>query len=114
MHEAGIAASIIDIVLDTAKTNNAKKVLSVTAKIGRLAAVDGESLHFAYDALKESYPEIAESTLVIDTVPITGQCEECGKVDTYEEMFFACSACGSYKVKLLTGEELTVSEIEVD
>lgn len=114
MHEASIAASLIDIVLDTAKNNNAKKVVSVTAKIGKLAAVDSESLHFAYDALKEDNPLISESQLIIDTVPITGQCDKCGKTDTYEEMFFACSACGSYAVKLLTGEELTVSEIEVD
>lgn len=114
MHEASIAASLIDLVLDTAKNNNAKKVNSVTAKIGKLAAVDGDSLMFAYDALKEDHPMIAESKLIIDNVPITGKCESCGKTDTYDEMFFACSSCGSYAVTLLTGEELTVSEIEVD
>lgn len=114
MHEASIAASLIDIVLDTAEKNNAKKVTSVTAKIGKLAAVDGDSLTFAYDAIKEEYPMIAESTLIIDNVPVTGRCEDCGKTDTYEEMFLACTSCGSYAVKILTGEELTISEIEVD
>ena len=114
MHEAGIAASLIEIVEDAAKQNDAKIVRTVTAKIGRLAGVDSEALMFAYNALKEDNPLIAQSELKIDFMPITGQCEDCGKIDTYEEMFFACSACGSFSVKLLTGEELTISEIEVD
>jgi hydrogenase nickel incorporation protein HypA/HybF len=114
MHEVGIANSLIEIVLDTANANGAKIVRSVTAKIGRLAAVDGEALKFAFDAIKEEYPIIAESVLIIDNVPVTGKCKQCGATDTYEEMFFACSSCGSYEVELITGEELTVSEIEVD
>ena len=114
MHELGIASSLIEIVIETAKANDAKKVNIVTAKIGRLAGVDSNALQFAFDAVKEDYPLIKDSTLIIDTVPITGRCEDCGKTDTYEEMFFACSSCGSFSVKLLTGEELTISDIEVD
>ncbi|TCK62153.1 hydrogenase maturation nickel metallochaperone HypA [Seleniivibrio woodruffii] len=114
MHEVGVATSLIELVIETAKANDAKIVRSVTAKIGRLSAVDGEALKFAYEAIKEDYPILAESTLIIDNVPVTGKCESCGETDTYEEMFFSCSKCGSFSVKLLTGEELTVSEIEVD
>jgi hydrogenase nickel incorporation protein HypA/HybF len=114
MHEASIAASLIEIVLNTAEENNSKKVNKVFAKIGRLAAVEIDALLFAYDAIKDEYPTIAESELIIEDVPITGKCQKCGAEDTYEEMFFACSKCGSFEVKLLTGEELTITEIEVD
>lgn len=114
MHEASIAASLIDIVLKTAEENNSKKVEKVFVKIGRLAAIENDALLFAYDAIKDEYEKIAESELVIEDVPITGKCHKCGTEDTYEEMFFACSKCGSFEVELLTGEELSITEIEVD
>lgn len=114
MHEASIAASLIEIVLDTAGKNNSEKVNKVFVKIGRLAAVEIDSLLFAYDAIKEEYPPIKDSELVIEDVLITGRCAACGAVDTYTEMFFACGSCGSFEVELLTGEELAITEIEVE
>lgn len=114
MHEASIAANLIEIVIDTAGKNGADKVTKVFVKIGRLAAVENEALLFAYDAIKEDFPVIVSSELLIEDVPITGRCNACGKEDTYDEMFFACSACGGFDVELLTGEELSITEIEVD
>ena len=114
MHEASIAASLIEIVIDTAESNKAEKVTKVFVKIGRLAAIEIDSLEFAYDAIKEAYELIKDSEIIIEDVPITGKCQKCGVVDTYDEMFFACSACGAFEVDLLTGEELTITEIEVD
>jgi hydrogenase nickel incorporation protein HypA/HybF len=114
MHEASIAASLIDIVVDTANSNKAEKVNKVFVKIGRLAAIENDALLFAYDAIKEEYPLLTQSELVVEDVPITGKCQKCGVTDTYDEMFFACSACGAFDVDLLTGEELTITEIEVD
>jgi hydrogenase nickel incorporation protein HypA/HybF len=114
MHEASVAASLIDIVIKTASDNGAGRVNKVNVKIGRLAAIESDALLFAYDAIKEEYGVLADSVLIIEDVPITGKCEKCGASDTYTEMFFACSRCGSYEVTLLTGEELTITEIEVD
>lgn len=114
MHEASVAASLIEIVLDTAGKNKAEKVNKVFVKIGRLAAIENDSLLFAYDAIKEEYSLIKESELIIEDVQITGKCRKCGVTDVYDEMFFACSKCGSFEVELLTGEELAITEIEVD
>lgn len=114
MHEASIAASLIEIITETAEKNGAKSVTKVFVKIGRLAAVEIGSLTFAYDALKEEYETIKDSELLVEDVPITGKCRKCGAEDTYDEMFFACSGCGSFEVELLTGEELSITEIEVD
>jgi len=114
MHEASIAANMIEIVLDTAARNGSGKVTKVFAKIGRLSGVESDSLLFAYDAIKEEYDLIKDSSLIIENVPVTGKCCSCGVTDTYEEMFFACSACGAYDVQLLTGEEMNITEIEVE
>ena len=114
MHEISVAASLIEIVLDTAKSNNAGKVTKVFVKIGRLAGIEKDALFFAYDAIKDEYELIKDSEMIIDDVLITGKCNKCGKTDTYDEMFFACSSCGSFEVELLTGEEMSITEIEVD
>lgn len=113
MHEAGIAQSIIDIALETAQKNGSLKILSVAVNIGRLVAVENESLWFAFDALKED-TILKDSKLIINDIDITGKCLDCGDENIYEEYFFACKKCGSYNVRIITGEELNVTEIEVE
>lgn len=114
MHEMSIASSLIEIVLDTAKSNDAGKVTKVFVKIGKLAGIEKGALLFAYDAIKDEYGLIKDSEMVIEDIPVTGKCHKCGKTDTYDEMFFACAFCGAYEVELLTGEEMSITEIEVD
>jgi len=114
MHEASIAANLIEIVLENAEQNKVKRVNKVFVKIGRLAGIEIDPLMFAYGAIKDEYELIKCSELIIEDVEITGKCQACGAEDTYEEMFFACSKCGSFEVELLTGEELSITEIEVD
>ncbi|MGA1861653.1 hydrogenase maturation nickel metallochaperone HypA [Deferribacter thermophilus] len=113
MHEASIAQNILDIAIDTAKQNDAKIIKKVFVKIGKLAAVDINSLLFAFDALKEG--TIAEnSTLEVEEVLIKGECEECGFINNYDGYFFSCKNCNSLNVKIIEGEELNITEIEVE
>lgn len=113
MHEAGIAQSIIDIATETAKKNGAVKVLSVSVNIGRLVAVESNSLEFAFDALKDN-TILKGSKLIINDIDITGKCLDCGDENIYDEYFFACKKCGSYNIRIIAGEELNVTEIEVE
>jgi len=113
MHEVGIAQSLMDVVFDTAKNNGAKKVNKIFVKIGRLQAVESSSLMFAFDALKDG--TIAEEgELIIENVPLTGKCMDCGHENIFEQIFMQCPKCGSSAVQILTGEELQITEIEVD
>lgn len=113
MHEASIAQSLLDVVIETAHKNSAKSVLSVEVNIGRLAGVEKSSLLFAFDALKEG--TLAEKArLIINDIPIVGKCNACGLEDEYENFVFSCHNCGSYDVTLISGEELNIKEIEVE
>jgi hydrogenase nickel incorporation protein HypA/HybF len=113
MHEASIAQNVLDIAINTATENSAIKINKVCLKIGQLTAIEENSLKFAFDALKED-TMAANAELLIEHIPIVGKCNNCGKKDTYSEMFFSCSNCGSYKMEILSGEELSIKEIEVD
>lgn len=113
MHEASIAQSILDIVLETATKNGASKVRSVNLLIGKLSAIETSSLTTAFDVLKEG--TIAnESVLNIELIDIKGRCADCGFESVYEEYYFTCKKCGSYNVEILEGEELSIKDIEVD
>lgn len=113
MHEAGIAQNILEISIATAEKNSASKINKIHLKVGKLAAIENGSLLFAFEALKEE-TMASEANLEIDNIPVRGLCHDCDTEDTYNEMFFACSKCSSYRVEILSGEELEISEIEVD
>jgi len=113
MHEAGVAQSLMEIVLDTAKANDAEKVNKVFVTIGALTAIEKNALEFAYDVVKED--TIAkDSEIIITEVPVTGKCNECGKTHEYDRFVFECASCGSFSVELISGEEMQITEIEVD
>ncbi|MCA1927042.1 MAG: hydrogenase maturation nickel metallochaperone HypA [Calditerrivibrio sp.] len=113
MHEASIAQSILDIVLETALKNGARTVRVVNLLVGKISAVDNSALTTAFDVIKEG--TIADSAILnIENIPIVGKCNDCGNLDEYEEYFFQCKKCRSFNVELISGEELSIKDIEVD
>lgn len=113
MHETGIAQSILDIAVDTARKNGAEKINNVAVRIGKMSAIDEASLKFAFDALKEG--TIAEkSTLEYKEIPLKGRCEDCGFESELEGYFVLCPKCNSGRVKILSGNELEIEYIDVD
>lgn len=113
MHEVGVAQSILEIAIETAKKNGAEKINNIAVNIGKMSAIDEASLRFAFDAVKAD--TIArESTLEYNEIPLTGKCEECGTTSDLDGYFVLCPVCNSGKVKLLTGNELEIAYIDVD
>ncbi len=112
MHELSIAESIIDIVLDGAKSNNAGKVIKVTVVVGNCSGVVPESLKYCFDVIKkETAADSAE--LVITELSARAHCESCGgdfKVGQYD---CVCPECGDI-IMPTGGRELHVSEMEIE
>ena len=113
MHEMSIAQSVLDIILQESQSHKVKRVLSVAVKVGELSAVETESLRFCFDFLtKETLAEGAR--LEIERVKVTCICQDCGRNFTVQELVFACPACKSPKVKMLSGRELSVESFEAE
>ncbi len=113
MHELGIVQNIIEIVNDQTKNFPDRKIKNVYVKIGKLTNVLNDSLLFGYDALIQSTP-LAGSKLTIETVPAKIRCEICHNESQVDGLAFHCDRCQSTSVKLISGMELTVSEIEIE
>ena len=82
-------------------------------KIGKLVAVVPDSLQFCYEALTTG-THLENSELEINIIPILGECNDCGKSFEVESYFFTCPFCESSSVKITQGQELNISELEVD
>jgi hydrogenase nickel incorporation protein HypA/HybF len=108
-----IAQSVIDIVEEEMRKNNAKVLRSVRLNIGQLSAIVPDSLSFCFEIItKDTHLEGAR--LVMDVIPLIGYCHACEEEFEIEDYAFSCPKCGDTKIETITGQDLSIVEIEVD
>ncbi len=114
MHETGIAEAGIRAALTEMERHGASRILSVTLRIGALAAVDPEAMRFAFEVACGGTP--AEGAgLEIENVPAEAWCRYCGIAFTPESVsFFKCPQCGEYSGELRRGREIELARLEMD
>lgn len=114
MHELSIAMGMINELTRVAKENNAKKVLTVNLKIGKMSGIVTDSLKFVFDAIKLEYPVLSTTEILIEEVPLMYKCNDCNNAFETDTYFPSCLGCKSYNLKLLSGEELDIENLEVE
>ena len=115
MHETSIAMGLLDSLNQMAEREKAKKVLKVRVKIGKLSGIVVDSFVFAFNALKEQFPKLSKTELIVEETPILYRCKSCGEEFEVETVFFPeCPKCGSVDLELLSGEELEVVDAEIE
>lgn len=116
MHELSIMQSILNIVLEYAEKNNAKKVTKINLVIGELSGFIPEWMQTYFDFVSEG--TIAhKAEVTIEWVPALIKCKECGKEFklTKESIEFYCPDCGfGAPVEIMSGKEYNLKSIEVD
>ena len=113
MHEMGIAMQIIEIAVASipADLKNAQ-VKRVNLKVGKLAAVVPESLHFCFQIAAQDTP-LCDAELNIEEISLKVICTDCNVEWTAHEPVFVCRKCNGGSVKMLSGRELDITSIEV-
>jgi hydrogenase nickel incorporation protein HypA/HybF len=112
MHELSIAYEINGIVDQYVNAEQKKFIKSVRVRIGKLQNILPESLKFCFEAINSNGNSIAPK-LEIESIPITSECNKCGSANEVEDFLFNCVNCGSTDIKVITGNELLVKEIEL-
>ncbi|MBQ9973131.1 MAG: hydrogenase maturation nickel metallochaperone HypA [Firmicutes bacterium] len=115
MHEMMLVESVAKIVLRQAKLAEAEEVLSVTLQVGEIRDVVDELMEKCFRFISKG--TIAENaTLNIIKVPFIVKCNNCG-TEKKEEMSnlnnLHCDSCGSTDMKLVSGREFFVDDIEI-
>jgi hydrogenase nickel incorporation protein HypA/HybF len=112
MHELSVAQEIINIVNSYLPDNNSTGAKSVKVKVGKLSNILNDSLTFCFEALtNESHLKGAKLEIV--DVPVKVLCLNCSKESEIENPVFACPMCSYTKLKMISGMELQIDEIEL-
>ena len=101
MHEVSIALGMVEELQRIAEENNAKTIT--------------DSLKFAFDAVKLDHPLLSSAEIQINEVPLVYQCCECDRTFEADDIYFpSCGSCKSYNLKIISGEEQHIDNVEVE
>ena len=113
MHEMSLAESVLQIIEESARKQNFRRVRAVTLEIGALSAVEPDAMRFCFDAVTGG--SIAEGArLEIIETPGAGHCAACGKTVAMQEQYGLCPECGSAGLRVVAGKEMRVKDLEVE
>lgn len=110
MHELSIARSLLEIVGRELEKSGALRLERVKIEVGRMAAVEPESLRFCFEACVKDTP-MDGARLDIVEVPVTGRCSRCAEEFRMDGVLSPCPSCGCSSIVRLTGTELKVVSI---
>jgi hydrogenase nickel incorporation protein HypA/HybF len=113
LHEMSIAQSILNLVREEAGSAGLARVEEVRLRIGGMSGVVPDSLSFCWALMTEGEEAgpAQGAALSYELIPVSAHCQECGEDFQVENYAFACPSCGSAKVTVTDGRELTLSSI---
>ena len=110
MHELSLTQNILDHAL---KNAGSKRIVSVNLSIGQFSDEHEESIRFYWDDLAKG-TLAQDAQLCFQRVDAEMKCLECGAVFHPEEEISLCPACQSYRLKLLSGDDVRLESIDVE
>lgn len=111
MHELGICDALIKMVGDIARDEQLSGVRRITVEVGTLSGVVPAYLSDCWAAVAEG-TDFADTEFVVEALPGTAKCLDCGAEFTAHLERLKCPSCGGEKLTPLTGRDLTLKEIE--
>ena len=114
MHELGVVSHVIKEVETVAKENNVKKVISLTLEVGEVSTIVPDLFKdcFEWSKKKTEFMQDCELNLVI--LAAVTYCQDCGETFSTTKHGKVCPHCGSNKTYLITGNEVTIKDIQVE
>ena len=109
MHELAICDAI---ATKASRYADGRLVSRVTVQVGYLRQVVPDALLFSWEVMSAT-GELQGAELVVEQVPAVVLCHACGEESSLDLPIPRCAACGGFEVKLLSGEELLVSSIDL-
>ena len=110
MHELSITRSVVAIVAERAA---GQRVTRVRLEIGRLSAVVPDAIRFCFDLCAATTP-LAGAALQIDEIPGRGRCDACCAEFALTMPAGRCPRCGAGSLRLISGQEMNIKEMEVE
>jgi hydrogenase nickel incorporation protein HypA/HybF len=113
MHEMSIAQSLTDILQEEMVKNHASGLKSVKLNIGKLSAIVPEALSFCFEIIV-SGTNMEGAVLDMEMIPLKGICLDCDQGFEIEDYVFSCPYCESPNIRTISGQDLSIVEMEVE
>jgi len=113
MHELPVTESILEIALRHAAKAQAKRITHLYLVIGQLASIVDDSVQFYWDIISKD--TIAEGAVLhFKRLPATFACLDCQHQFAPDGRDFACPACKSERVKVVSGDQFYMEAIDIE
>ena len=113
MHELSVVAGLFETLVEQARTHGARKVTTVTLRVGKLSGVVPELLESAFDMYKKG-TIAGEAKLWVVDIPLRIRCRACGTESDIQSWVFLCGACTSPDLEILQGTDMVLERIELE
>ena len=114
MHELGIVFHIIKQVDEVAEQNQVKEVKKVTLEIGEVSGVIPKYLNDCWKwAVENRSKYMKNCDLEIISLKAKSYCKDCGEMFDTVEHGKICPKCKKQNTYLVTGNEVSIKDIEV-
>lgn len=113
MHELAVTESILQIAEKHALQASAKKVTDIFLVIGNLSSIIDDSVVFYWEMIAKG--TICEDAVIhFKRLPATMYCLVCDNTFEIPGELIPCPNCGSYQLKVQSGEEFFLESIEIE
>lgn len=113
MHELGLVIHVIDEVEKVAAEHNVDKIKKLTLEIGEVSSVVPQYFRDCFEWSKKKTERMKDTELEIIMLEALSYCEDCKKTYKTTEHGKICPHCGSKNTYLVTGNEMSIKQIEV-
>lgn len=113
MHELSVCQALLDEVARVAREHHARRVVSLTLRIGPLSGVEPALLESAYP-LASAGTVAADAALIIERPAVRIRCRDCGAESDTDASSLVCRACGQWRIEVLSGDELLFVAAELE
>ena len=112
MHELSICLALMQQVERVAREHEAESVDRIVLQVGPLSGVEAPLLERAWP-LASSGTIAQQAQLVIESAPVRVRCTQCDAVSNVLPNRLLCSACGDFRTRLLSGDEMLLLHLEL-
>jgi hydrogenase nickel incorporation protein HypA/HybF len=115
LHELPVIQSVLDLCIKHANAHDARKVISVTLRVGAASDLQEEWVQRYFDYLSKG--TMAQgATLIIERVPVVLRCKHCTRefpANLRDAQKISCPQCHATEFEYVSGREYRVERMEV-
>ena len=112
MHELAICRALLDEIERVARDRQADRVTRIVVRVGPLAGVEPALLESAYP-LVSAGTLAADAVLALEISRVRIRCLACHVDFDVEANKLTCPQCGTWRTRVLEGDELILASLEL-